>query len=146
MGRRQVKSNAEAAAMEDKYNLSAMADKYGLLKEQEAELKKEIKPLNDDIKKAMGEYNLDGYIANNFTVKISERKNEDFNEAKALDILKENLTPEQQADVIKVKEYIDDDALESLVYNGEFDLHLLDGCKIVKAPTITLRVSRNKNN
>ena len=61
----------------------------------------------------------------------------------AIEIIKENLDGALLKSVIKQKEYIDEDALEKLVYNGDFDITKLEKAKIVK-PVTTLRVVKKK--
>lgn len=126
-------------------NLDQMVEDYGALKEREGVLKKKIKPLNDGIKKQLLKQGEDKYTSDNWTVKISEKKNEDFNEDKAIEILRKELPVDDFKEVVRTKEYIDDDALESLVYNGDFDISLLDSCTIEKPPTIRLTVSKKKD-
>ena len=133
--------------MSRRTDIDDIVEKYGELKDKESELKKEIKPLNEEIKKVMIQNNLDSYKGKNYTAKIIERQNEDFNEDKAIEILKKKLSKEDLKSVILTKEYIDDDALENLIYEGKFAAQELESCKIVKKPTITLRINKGgKNN
>lgn len=46
---------------------------------------------------------------------------ESLNEDLAIEIIKSKLGGPLLATVIKQKEYIDEDALEKLIYNGDFD-------------------------
>ena len=102
-----------------------------LTRREEAEWKKKIDDMNN-------------FSSDNFTATITKKENEELNEELAIEIIKKNLSTELRKTVIKKKEYIDDDALEKLVYNGQFDIQLLQKAKIIKPPTITLRISKKK--
>lgn len=102
------------------------------------------KPLGDEIKSFMYGNNMNNFSSDNFTATITKKENEELNEELAIEIIKKNLSAELRKTVIKKKEYIDDDALEKLVYNGQFDIQLLQKAKIIKPPTITLRVNKKK--
>lgn len=102
------------------------------------------KSLGDEIKSFMYDNDMNNFSSDNFTATITTKENEELNEELAIEIIKKNLSTELRKTVIKKKEYIDDDALEKLVYNGQFDIQLLQKAKIIKPPTITLRISKKK--
>lgn len=102
------------------------------------------KSLGAEIKSFMYDNDMHNFSSDNFTATITTKENEELNEELAIEIIKKNLSTELRKTVIKKKEYIDDDALEKLVYNGQFDIQLLQKAKIIKPPTITLRISRKK--
>ena len=77
----------------------------------------------------------------NWTATLSCTKKESLNEDLAIEIIKENLGGALLSSVIKQKEYIDEDALEKLVYNGDFDISKLEKAKITKVTT-TLRIKK----
>lgn len=104
------------------------------------------KSLGSEIKSFMYDNDMNNFSSDNFTATITKKENEELNEELAIEIIKKNLSPELRKTVIKKKEYIDDDALEKLVYNGQFDIKLLQKAKIIKPPTITLRISKKKGN
>ena len=83
-------------------------------------------------------------LAEKYTATLSCTKKESLNEDLAIEIIKENLGGALLSSVIKQKEYIDEDALEKLVYNGDFDINKLAKAKIVKE-TYTLRVNKKKD-
>ena len=80
----------------------------------------------------------------NWTATLSCTKKESLNEDLAIEIIKKNLGGALLSSVIKQKEYIDEDALEKLVYNGDFDINKLAKAKMVKE-TYALRVSKKKD-
>ena len=102
------------------------------------------KSLGAEIKSFMYDNDMNNFSSDNFTATITKKENEELNEELAIEIIKKNLSTELRKTVIKKKEYIDDDALEKLVYNGQFDIQLLQKAKIIKPPTITLRISKKK--
>ena len=79
-----------------------------------------------------------------YTATLSCTEKESLNEDLAIEIIKENLGGALLSSVIKQKEYIDEDALEKLVYNGDFDINKLSKAKIVKS-VYTLRVNKKKD-
>ena len=80
----------------------------------------------------------------NWAATLSCTKKESLNEDLAIEIIKKNLGGALLSSVIKQKEYIDEDALEKLVYNGDFDINKLAKAKMVKE-TYTLRVGKKKD-
>jgi hypothetical protein len=76
------------------------------------------------------------------TVSITQK--ESINQDRAIIILKDNLSEDQLDQVIKTKEYIDEDALEKLIYNGEVQADLLVSAIEKGKPTSTLRIKDKK--
>lgn len=125
------------------FNLSEMIDTYKASKDKENALKKSNATLNESIKKYMHEHDLKTADSENYTATITTTEKESINETLAIEILKENLGGAMLKSVIKKKEYIDEDALEKLVYNGDFDASKLERAKIVKKIQ-TLRIGKKK--
>lgn len=128
----------------DNFDLSAYIDKYKELKDKENALKKANNELNENIKSYMQGHDMTSASSDNWTATLSCTKKESLNEDLAIEIIKENLGGALLSSVIKQKEYIDDDALEKLVYNGDFDITKLAKAKMVKE-TYTLRISKKKD-
>ena len=126
------------------FNLSEMIDTYKASKDKENALKKANNELNENIKTYMQEHDMTSANSDNWTATLSCTKKESLNEDLAIEIIKENLGGALLSSVIKQKEYIDEDALEKLVYNGDFDINKLAKAKIVKE-TYTLRVNKKKD-
>ena len=84
-----------------------------------------------------------GYVAK---VSISQRESfeEDALIAK-LKTLKEsgNVTAAQLRKLIKKKEYVDMDELESAIYNNKLDAAELETCQVIKE-VVSLRISKSK--
>lgn len=127
------------------FNLSTAIDKYKESKDKENALKKANNELNENIKSYMGEHGMTSANSEKYTATLSCTEKESLNEELAIEIIKANLDGALLATVIKKKEYIDEEALEKLVYNGDFDIIKLAKAKIVK-PIYTLRVSTRKEN
>lgn len=126
------------------FDLSTAIDRYKELKDEENALKKANNDLNATIKTYMHEHDMTSANSKNWTVTLSCTKKESLNEDLAIEIIKENLGGALLSSVIKQKEYIDDDALEKLVYSGDFDITKLAKAKMVKE-TYTLRISKKKD-
>ena len=126
------------------FDLSTAIDKYKESKDNENALKKANNELNETIKTYMQEHNMTSANSENWTATLSCTKKESLNEDLAIEIIKENLGGALLSSVIKQKEYIDEDALEKLVYNGDFDINKLAKAKMVKE-TYTLRIGKKKD-
>ena len=123
------------------FDLSKAIDEYKESKDKENSLKKANNELNESIKTYMHEHDMTSADSEKYTATLSCTKKESLNEDLAIEIIKENLDGALLASVIKQKEYIDEDALEKLVYNGDFDISKLEKAKITKVTT-TLRIKK----
>lgn len=123
--------------------LKTLIDSYKESKDKENDLNKSNKKLNETIKTYMQEHDMTSANSEKYTATLSCTEKESLNEDLAIEIIKENLDGALLASVIKQKEYIDEDALEKLVYNGDFDIKKLAKAKIVKS-IYTLRVNNKK--
>ena len=126
------------------FDLSKAIDSYKESKDKENSLKKANNELNETIKTYMQKHDMTSANSEKYTATLSCTKKESLNEELAIEIIKENIGGSLLSSVIKQKEYIDEDALEKLVYNGDFDITKLAKAKIVKE-TYTLRVVKKKD-
>ena len=126
------------------FDLSTAIDKYKESKDKENALKKANNELNETIKTYMQDHGMESANSEKYTATLSCTKKESLNEELAIEIIKENLGGALLSSVIKQKEYIDEDALEKLVYNGDVDITKLAKAKMVKE-TYTLRVGKKKD-
>ena len=122
------------------FNLSKVIDEYKESKDKENALKKANDRIGKDIKQYMLDNNMTKANGEKYTVTMSKTVKQKLNEDLAIEIIKENLGGALLASVIKQKEYIDEDALEKLVYNGDFDITKLAKAEI-NTTTYTLRTS-----
>jgi hypothetical protein len=123
------------------FDLSKVIDEYKESKDKENALKKANTAMNESIKNYMSENGMDEASSDMYTAVLSNTTKESLNEELAIEIIKENLGGALLNSVIKQKEYIDEDALEKLVYNGDFDISKLEKAKITKVTT-TLRIKK----
>ena len=108
-------------------------------------LKKLSSPLEDQIKQYAVSNNLETIKTDKWQAKVTITPNQEFNEAKAVDILKAELPEEIYSSCIRTKEYIDEDALEKLIYNGTINEDLLACCITDKPATIRLTINQRKD-
>ena len=122
------------------FDLSKAIDEYKESKDKENSLKKANDRIGKDIKQYMIDNNMTKANGDKYTVTMSKTVKQKLNEDLAIEIIKENLDGALLASVIKQKEYIDEDALEKLVYNGDFDITKLAKAEI-NTTTYSLRTS-----
>ena len=126
-----------------KIDINKIIDLYKESKDKENALKKSNTEMGNNIKSYFQTNGIDRVDTDKYTATVTTSTSESLNEELAIEIIKENLGGAMLATVIKTKEYIDEDALEKLVYNGDFDITKLAKAKITKT-TSTLRVSKKK--
>ena len=126
-----------------KIDINKIIDLYKESKDKENALKKSNTEMGNNIKSYFQTNGIDKVDTDKYTATVTTSTSESLNEDLAIEIIKENLGGAMLATVIKTKEYIDEDALEKLVYNGDFDITKLAKAKITKT-TSTLRVSKKK--
>ena len=126
-----------------KLDIDSLIDEYKASKDKENALKKSNADVSDKIKSYFMDNGIDKHSTDLYTATVTTTNKESLNDELAIEIIKENLDGALLKSVIKQKEYIDEDALEKLVYNGDFDITKLEKAKIVKSVT-TLRVVKKK--
>jgi hypothetical protein len=126
-----------------KIDINKIIDSYKESKDKENALKKSNTEMGNNIKSYFQTNGLDKVDTDKYTATVTTSTSESLNEELAIEIIKENLGGAMLNTVIKSKEYIDEDALEKLVYNGDFDITKLAKAKITKT-TSTLRVGKKK--
>ena len=126
-----------------KLDIDSLIDEYKASKDKENALKKSNADVSDKIKSYFMDNGIDKHSTDLCTATVTTTNKESLNDELAIEIIKENLNGALLKSVIKQKEYIDEDALEKLVYNGDFDITKLEKAKIVKHVT-TLRVTKKK--
>lgn len=125
------------------FDLSKIIDEYKESKDRENALKKANDGMSKDIKQYMIDNDMTKASGDKYTVTMAKTVKKKLNEDLAIEIIKENLDGAFLASVIKQKEYIDEDALEKLVYNGNFDIAKLAKAEI-SAQVYTLRTGVKK--
>ena len=129
--------------MPDKELGNAILD-YQNAKKQEASIKQIVSELNDTIKTELQNRNETEFVVGDVRASITVTPRQEVNELRAIEILRKELTPEQFSQVVKTKEYIDDDEFERLVYAKEVDAEILTPAVTPLAPTVTLRLGKVK--
>ena len=128
----------------DGIDIKSIIDEYKAFKDIENKAKKDASPLAEQIKEYALKNGLDKIKSDNWQANVSVTPKQDFNELQAIEIIKKNLGGELLASVIKTKEYIDEDALEKAIYNGDIDAKLLAPCTIEKESTVKLTIGKIK--
>ncbi len=119
--------------------LQELIQHYQLNKSKMDSYKKVVDKDNNEIKMIMRESQLSEFIVGDIKATCSISEREDFIEEALIEKLKE-----MKVDgVIKMKEYIDMDALENAIYNGELNAAELASCQ-TKKEVVTLRVTKIK--
>lgn len=137
-------STRRSVATKPAETLEDMVKIYAGKKEELDPLKKQVDDYGKRIKAEMRNQDLTEVVVDGIKASITITPKSDFNELQAIEILRKNLTPEQFNSVVKTKEYIDDDALENLVYTEGIDASILAPAETPKEPTITLRLGKAK--
>lgn len=137
MSRKRILPVEENQSPEEK--LSKLIPDYQANKTEMDAYKKLVDKDNKEIKLIMLDSNLSEYIVGDIKASCSVSERESFIEEALIEKLKE-LNVEG---VIKKKEYVDMDALESAIYNGELNAAELVSCQQVKE-VVTLRISKIK--
>ena len=125
-----------------KETLEELIPRYAMNKNELDSYTKICKEENEQIKSKLVELGKDEYSVDDYKVKRIVAVKESMNEAKLLEVLKQN-----GIDVaIKTREYVDMDALEAYLYNNTPSTELarqLESCRVV-SETVQLRLSKVK--
>lgn len=142
--RRGISVIAPVEVIPPEETLSKLIVDYSTTKKVLDTTKKVVDGYNADIKKMMTDLNLPEFTVDDIKASISVTTKEDFNELQAIEILRKALAPEEFANIVKTKEYLDFDALEIATYGNKVDGAILAPCVTPKEPTITLRLGKAK--
>lgn len=123
--------------------LKNLIDSYGESKNEENAIVKRNKEINVQIKQLFLDNDISSFETDSFIATVSETEKQSLNNELALCILKEELHFPELTSVVKTKEYIDEDALEKLVFNGQFDISKLEKA-VDKKIVSTLRIKARK--
>lgn len=123
--------------------LKNLVDSYGESKKEENAIVKRNNERNSQIKQLFLDNDISSFETDSFIATVSETEKQSLNNELALGILKEELGENELTSVVKTKEYIDEDALEKLVFNGQFDISKLEKA-VDKKIVSTLRIKPRK--
>ena len=124
-------------------DLATLIESYILNKENEKIYKDNASVENTQIKEIMHSRNITEFSTNSGTATITEQQKETFIEDALIEFLKKNNIAD---DIVKTKEYVDFDALESAIYHEKISQDLVKkmaSCKETKTTTV-LRISKKK--
>jgi phage host-nuclease inhibitor protein Gam len=122
--------------------LDELIPQYAFNKNELDSYTKICKEENEQIKAQLAELGENEYSAGGYTAKRIVAVKESMNEAKLLEVLRQNGIDA----AIKTKEYVDMDALEAYLYNNAPSAELarqLEGCRTT-TQTVQLRLSKTK--
>jgi len=137
MARKRISLIEDNKTAEEK--LQELIPHYQLNKHAMDSYKKLVDKDNKEIKKIMLESQLPEFIVGDIKATCSVSEREDFIEEALIEKLKEM----KVGGVIKMKEYVDMDALENAIYNGKLNAAELASCQ-TKKEVVTLRVTKIK--
>lgn len=130
-----------------KDRLLQLIPEYGNHKAELDEIDKICKAENAEIKRIMSEEGIDSLSAGGYKVSYSVSERQTMNEAKLLELLHRYIkNSDNIPGIIKTREYVDMDALESAIYNGAIPKEVIiemDNCR-EKKQVATIRVSKEK--
>lgn len=138
------------AGLVQEFNLNSKLALYQEAKSEEKVCKEKTSNLNAEIKGYMmknlfaDENGKRLFEGSTYSATLTVTEKESLDEDKAIEILKDKLSEADFAKCVKTKQYIDDDALEKIVYSTGFDMQELNSCIVKSEPTYTLRVSKRK--
>ncbi len=124
--------------------LKELIPSYYLNKQEADSYKKICDAQNKEIKNLMAELGQDKYDVEDYHAVRSISTRESFNEIALIELLKSKLGADTP--IIKTKEYVDMDALEKNIYNGEVTKETLlemEKCKNV-TEVVTLKITKKK--
>ena len=130
-------------------NINEMIDSYGEQKKIFDPMKKSMENQSNTIKAIMQENNTNCIETENFKATVTERITEGFDENKLISVIS-SIDPDSKLDILKVKQYVDMDALEDAIYRGAItdeNLLKIGECKTTKTSyALTVKPVKKGNN
>ena len=123
--------------------LSEVIEHYGINKKVLDDYKKICDADNKAVKEMMADANLKNYDSENYIAKITEVDKSYIDETKLIGVIHANNLPNSLG-IIKTKEYIDEDALESAIYNNLISDEVLSQIADCKVPKTEIRLNIKK--
>lgn len=115
-----------------KVNFEKVIDKLAENKVIQKELETTIKNQSTFVKSTLNELELEEYSTDKYRAYIQISNKVSMDEDKLIEILKANCKEKDLKNVIKTKQYIDFDALESFIYNGGIAAEKLEPAQTIK--------------
>ena len=123
--------------------LSMLVDAFAEVKAKFEAVKKDVDDRGKEIKQIMQDENLDSFNTGEYTAKLTLQRRETMDESKVIAVLQKRGF---DGKIVKLKPYVDMDALESAIYHDELPKEVQDelsSCVVVKEIP-TLKVTKNK--
>lgn len=136
--------------VETAVNLDNIIVDYYDTNNRKTEFTKEAKKLGDEIKSELSRLGVTEFSSGSLTVSTTTSDKSEFNEDFAIEIIRKafeegKLTDEQKSKIIRTKEYIDDDALEAIIYSNPELGQEVKKAFTAKPPVVTLRIKKRKD-
>ena len=141
--RRTLFDSTPEAPQSESRDLKELIDNYIEDKAKESEIKARTSEENKQIKEIFTARGIKSSDGENGTVKMTEEKHESFREDDLITFLKDKGYSDG---IVKTKEYIDFDALESAMYHENIPVEVqkeMSSCKDVNI-VVKLRISKKK--
>lgn len=103
-------------------------------------IEKKVKAGNEAIKSIFSSVGINSYAAGGYVANMTATERVKFDEDALLSKIKELGVK----GIVKKKEYVDEDALESAIYNGTINAADLASCQIIST-TYALRIKKEEN-
>lgn len=116
----------------EELNLIKTIDNLAKEKEQKSQLEGSIKKASDFIKQKFKELDIEEYSTDEFKAYIRRSNKIEMDEEQLIEILRQNLSTFGCDKVIKTKQYVDYDALETMIYQGVISADKLEPAQSVK--------------
>lgn len=148
MARRLPKEEPKSAKATLDSILDSIVSEYGQLKDKLTKIKEDCDKFNQDIKETMEENDIREFSSSDgYKVKYVVSEKETMNEEKLIDILStKHKELSNTLGLVKMKPYVDFDAIEKEVYNGNIPEDVMKDigtCKETKE-IVSLRLSKEK--
>ena len=142
-GEKTEKKRVEGLNLNNLEKLKELVPEFGESKNLSDMYKKQSEACGNEIKKIMGDLVISHFTAGGYKVTRSVSNRETLNEDLLLEILKQSKCPDN---IIKLKEYVDMDALERAIYNSEIPQDTLLAMEKARESkqVVTLRLSKSK--
>lgn len=127
--------------------LGELIETYGMNKSELDSYKKLCDDENKQIKQMMKDESLKNYESEHYKASYSISERISFDEDKMIQVVRSYNIPESLG-IVKTREYIDEDALESAIYNGLIPDDVMDKIKecmtVKEVETIRLTTKKEK--
>lgn len=123
-------------------DLISLCESYIVNKDNESKFKRQASSDNEAIKKILSKSKDKYCVTSKGTVKYVSYVPDKFNEDALIDFLKQNNLSD---DIIKTKEYVDYDVLESAIYTGKITGDMYEGLNKCKENTLVEKLTISKS-